>query len=172
MKAIVYTSSTGFTAAYAKMLGDKTALPVYALNEAKQKLKGGDDIIYMGWMFAGSVKDYKKAAGRYNIKLLLAVGMAPAEQGSVDELRSKTGVSAGTPIFYLQGGYAPEREKGLNKLLMSAMAKSMIKKFESKAERTPEDEIAIKMFKEGCDFVSEENLRPVLEYLNKQPLKD
>ena len=35
MDAIVYTSNTGFTEKYAKMLGGKLFLPVYSLEEAK-----------------------------------------------------------------------------------------------------------------------------------------
>ena len=41
MKAIVYTSNAGHTAAYAKLLGDKTGLPVYALEEAVKKIPKG-----------------------------------------------------------------------------------------------------------------------------------
>ena len=37
--AIVYTSNTGFTARYAAMLGERTALPVYSLDEAKAAQK-------------------------------------------------------------------------------------------------------------------------------------
>lgn len=33
MKAIVYTSNTGTTAEYAKLIGEKTGLPVYSFEE-------------------------------------------------------------------------------------------------------------------------------------------
>ena len=62
MKAIVYTSSTGHTTEYAKILGEKTGLPVYALNEALKQLSNGIEIIYLGWLFANGIKGYKKAA--------------------------------------------------------------------------------------------------------------
>ena len=39
MDAIVYTSNTGFTEKYAKLLGGKLFLPVYSLEEAKGKLE-------------------------------------------------------------------------------------------------------------------------------------
>ena len=38
IQAIVYTSNTGYTAEYARMLGEKTGLPVLTLNEAKKSL--------------------------------------------------------------------------------------------------------------------------------------
>ena len=44
MKAIVYTSNTGHTAEYAKILGEKTGLPVYALSEAAKQLSNGTEI--------------------------------------------------------------------------------------------------------------------------------
>ena len=56
MKAIVYTSNTGFTARYAQMLGEKLALPVLELKDACKQLPKGTEIIYMGWLFASAVK--------------------------------------------------------------------------------------------------------------------
>lgn len=37
--AIVYVSNTGYTKAYAQMLGNQTGLPVYPLEEAQKVLK-------------------------------------------------------------------------------------------------------------------------------------
>ena len=37
IRAIVYTSHTGFTARYAGMLGEATGVPVYPLKEADRK---------------------------------------------------------------------------------------------------------------------------------------
>ena len=48
MDAIVYTSNTGFTEKYAKLLGGKLFLPVYSLEEAKGKLAAGAEIIWAG----------------------------------------------------------------------------------------------------------------------------
>lgn len=36
--SIVYTSNTGYTREYAVLLGEKTGLPVYSLEEADKKL--------------------------------------------------------------------------------------------------------------------------------------
>jgi hypothetical protein len=75
MKAIVYTSKTGSTKRYAEMLSAETGLPAYALDGAGKKLAKGSEIIYMGWIMANSVKGYKKAAGRYAVRAVCAVGM-------------------------------------------------------------------------------------------------
>ena len=46
--AIVYTSNTGYTAEYARLLGQATGLTVYSLTEAAEKLTGGKPILYLG----------------------------------------------------------------------------------------------------------------------------
>lgn len=75
MKAIVYTSNTGSAAQYAALLAKETALPVYALAEAVKKLPRGTEILYVGWLMAGTVKGYKKAAKRFAVQAVCAVGM-------------------------------------------------------------------------------------------------
>lgn len=37
-KAIVYTSNTGYTEEYARLLGEETGLPVYSLKDASDSL--------------------------------------------------------------------------------------------------------------------------------------
>ena len=54
IQAIVYTSNTGYTAEYARMLGEKTGLPVLTLDEAKKSLPARAPILYLGWLMAGS----------------------------------------------------------------------------------------------------------------------
>ena len=78
MNAIVYTSNTGFTAQYAKLLGEKLCLPVYPLNTAEEELAAGTEILYLGWLMAGKVKGYKQAAKRYRIAVVCGVGMHTA----------------------------------------------------------------------------------------------
>ena len=56
MKAIVYTSQTGHTQRYAQMLAERTGVPAYSLKEAGKSLRRGEEIFYMGWLMAGTVK--------------------------------------------------------------------------------------------------------------------
>lgn len=67
MRAIVYTSNTGSTEKYAKMLSHQIVVPAYSMKEAKKMLKPGAEIIYMGWIMAGKIKGYTEAARKYNI---------------------------------------------------------------------------------------------------------
>lgn len=56
MNAIIYTTNTGSTEHYAKLLAQITGLPVYSLAEAKKRVFAGAEVIYLGWIMAGSVK--------------------------------------------------------------------------------------------------------------------
>lgn len=60
MKAIIYTTNTGSTAQYAKMLAEKTGLQAFSMEEAKSKVEAGSEIIYLGWIMAAQVKGCKK----------------------------------------------------------------------------------------------------------------
>lgn len=77
ISAIVYTSHTGHTKEYADLLGRKTGLSVYDLKEARLTLPQGSEIIYLGWLMAGSVKGYAAAKKRFSVKAVCGVGMAP-----------------------------------------------------------------------------------------------
>ena len=68
MKAIIYTTNTGSTAQYAKMLAEQTGLPAFSMEEAKSKVEAGSEIIYLGWIMAAQVKGYKAAAKKYKIR--------------------------------------------------------------------------------------------------------
>ena len=62
MNAIIYTTNTGSTEHYAKLLAQKTGLPVYSLAEAKKRVFAGAEVIYLGWIMAGSVRAEKRTS--------------------------------------------------------------------------------------------------------------
>ena len=62
IEAIVYTSNTGYTEEYARMLSKSTGLRALLLKDAVKALKRGTPVIYMGWLMAGIINGYKKAA--------------------------------------------------------------------------------------------------------------
>ncbi|MBE6949315.1 MAG: hypothetical protein E7456_05655 [Ruminococcaceae bacterium] len=166
INAIVYTSNTGYTAQYAKMLGENTGLPVYTLAEAKGKLAGGDGIVYLGWLMAGMVKDYKKAAKRYNITAVCSVGMNPTGT-QTQEVRNSNKIPENVPVFTLQGGYDYDRLRGINKFLMSIVSKILIKKISDNPNKTESDKEILDMLINGGSLVREENLAAVTDWLKK-----
>ena len=75
MNAIIYTTNTGSTERYARLLAQKTGLPAYSLAEAKKQVFAGAEVIYLGWIMAGSVKGYAEVTKRYQVRAVCAVGM-------------------------------------------------------------------------------------------------
>ena len=163
MDAIVYTSNTGFTEKYAKLLGGKLFLPVYSLEEAKGKLAAGAEIIYLGWLMAGTVKGYKPAVRRYRIRAVGAVGMA-ATGTNTDQVRKSNHLPEKIPVFTLQGGYDSSQLNPVHKAMMKMVEKMFVQKLEDKLDRSPEEDAMLDMLLHGGDYVREENLAELLQW--------
>lgn len=159
VNAIVYTSATGFTRRYAQMLGERTGLPVHDLRGGIPPVRG-TRVLYLGWLFAGGVKDLARARKKWDVQAVCAVGMAPAEMAQDAGIRAREHLGD-IPLFYLQGGYAPEKLTGICRPMMWMMTKKVTKE-------PPKDEQEAHMqrvFREGADFVDEKYLEPVLAWL-------
>lgn len=163
MNAIVYTSNTGFTAQYAKMLGEKLNLPVYSLDEAKGELAAGAEVLYLGWLMAGRVKGYKQASKRYKITVVCGVGMG-ASGSQIEDIRKGNAIQKDTPVFTLQGGFELGKLHGLYRFMMSTMRGTVGKKLAAKPDKTAEEQDMMDLLQNGGSRVSEENLRPVVEW--------
>ncbi len=161
---IVYSSETGFTAEYARLLAEKSGLKALSLEEAMGQLAQGEEILYMGWLMAGSIYGYKKAMKRWIIKGVCAVGMGPC--GSRKEETAKANrLPADLPLFTLQGGYAPDRLKGIHKLMMAMVARVLIKKIKAEAPNEENQEI-LRLLQNGGSAVCAENLGAVRDWLS------
>ena len=163
MKAIVYTSNTGHTAAYAKILGEKTGLPVYAWAEAVKLLSKGTEIIYLGWLFASKIKGFKKAIKRYRISAILAVGLC--DTGTLlDETRKANAIPDTLPLFTLQGGIDRAKLRGISKLMINMLGKGL----SSQKERTETDERMLYLITHDASYVCEENAAAFLTWFFAQ----
>ena len=163
MKVIVYTSNTGHTAEYSKMLGAKIGLPVYSLNEAAKKLQKGTEIIYLGWLFANNIKGYKKATKKYKISAICAVGLCDTGT-AVAEVRKANSISEETPLFTMQGGMDKTKLRGINKFMINMLTKGL----SSKKERTENDERMLELLTHDKNYVSEENITAFMKWFNEQ----
>ena len=166
MDAIVFTSNTGFTAQYARLLGEKLGLPVCSLDEAKGTLEEGTEILYLGWLMAGLVKGYKKAAKRYRIAAVCGVGMG-AGGSQIKEVRKGNAIPENIPLFTLQGGFELNKLHGIYKFMMNTMKRTVGKKLAAKPDKTADEQDMLDLLLRGGSRVSEENLRPVLEWCGK-----
>ena len=166
IQAVVYTSNTGSTEQYARLLGQETDLPVCSLAEARKTLSTGTHIVYLGWVMAGSIQGYADAARLFQIPMVCAVGMEPA--GKEQELREKNGIPQDAALYPLQGGYLPDRLRGLQKLMMRMLTGSMAKKLAAKANRTPEEDDLLELMRHGGSRVAPEKLAEPIRWYRER----
>lgn len=162
ISAIIYTSDTGFTRRYAQLLSRASAIPAYDLEQRDCLPETGVRVFYLGWLCAGGIKGLSKARRRWQVQGVCAVGMSP--ENDLKTLAEHNRVEC--PLFYAQGGYAPEKLRGMNKLVMSVVTR-LIAKVQAKDVKSPEDAAQLAQFRTGCDFVDEGNLAPVLSWLRE-----
>ena len=163
IKAIVYTSQTGYTAAYAALLADKTGVKAVSLEEAVSAVPEQSEILYLGWLMAGKVQGYDKARKIYRVSALCGVGMGRTGT-QLDDIRRQNGVPEAMPVFSLQGGFDRTRLRGLYRFMMTVMAKTAGRSLANKVGRTPEEDDMIDLMTNGGSRVSEDNLTAVLAW--------
>ena len=167
MNAIIDTTNTGRTERYAKLLARKTGLPAYSLAEAKKRVFAGAEIIYLGWIMAGSVKGYAGAAKRYQVRAVCGVGMGQTGT-QTDSVRKKSAVPADIPLFTLQGNFDVKKLRGVYRPMMEIMVKTAGKGLAEKSDRTMEEDNMLDMMLHGGKRVKEENLSTVLDWYSAQ----
>lgn len=163
MNAIIYTTNTGSTERYAKLLAHETGLPAYSLAEAKKKVVSGTEVIYLGWIMASSVKGYAEAAKHYKVRAVCAVGMGQTGT-QTDVVREKNNIPARIPLFTLQGNFNVKKLHGAYRLMMDIMIKTAGKGLANKQDRTPEEDDMLDMMIHGGERVSVDNLSTVLDW--------
>ncbi len=162
MKAIVFTSNTGHTAEYAKILGEKTGLPVYSLKDAQKVLESNTQIIYLGWLFANAVKGYKKASRKFKVCAVCAVGLCDTGT-AITEVRKANAMPDEMPLFTMQGGMDKTKLHGINKFMINMLTKGLT----SKNEKTKDDERMLELLTHDKNYVSEENTIAFMEWFSK-----
>ena len=161
--AIVYTSNTGHTRQYALLLGEQTGLPVYTLDGAGSQLPGGSSVIYLGWIHASRVKDYSKAASRFDLCAVCGIGLC--DTGTlICEVRKATSIPESIPLFTLQGGIDRSRLKGMDKLMISMLTKGLA----AQKERSAQDDQMLQLLSKDESYVSPENLAEVLQWYKER----
>lgn len=157
MKAVIYETNTGSTKRYAEMLAEKLGIPAYSLKEANKALAKDEEAVFLGWVFANKIQGLKKAQKRWNLLCVCAVGMNP----SVEQYHKilKEANPTDLPIFYLRGKMDPKSLKWLQRKLIETICADLEK------QKKPGTEEMISVLKNGCDFVSEDNLKEVLAYI-------
>lgn len=163
MKAIVYTTNTGSSKAYAEMLGEKTGLPVYAWDTVQSAPESGAEIIYIGWLMAGSVVNLEKARKKYTVRAVCAVGLTASAE-MVQNVRTRNKLPADLPLFLVQGAYDKQKLRGMYRFAMNIVGAMLEKKIAAIADRSDEEERILTMLREGGSGVNEAYLAPLLAW--------
>ena len=128
-QAIFYTSHTGYTLRYALMLADAWDLHVYDMKKDAKKLPAGTPVFYLGWLMAGSLKGYKKAARRFSVAGAAAVGMGKSDE-QTQGVRTRHKIPGNISLFGLRGGYDSRKITGFYRSMMNTLEKFLSKKIE------------------------------------------
>ena len=115
-------------------------------------------MLYLGWLCAGRIQGLAQARKRWEVQAVCAVGLAPMPPEGVEGLAAAHRLGS-TPLFYLRGGYAPDRVRGMYRLMMQPMLRMTAKSQE------PEQRVMHTVLVQGGDFTSEKLLSPVLTWL-------
>ena len=140
---------------------------MYSLAEAKKRVFAGTEVIYLGWIMAGSVKGYAEAAKRYRVRAVCGVGMGQTGT-QTDSVWKKSAISADIPLFTLQGNFDVKKLHGVYRLMMEIMVKTAGKGLAEKKDRTPEEGDMLDMMLHGGERVKAENLSAVLDWFSAQ----
>ena len=166
--AIVYQSKTGFTKQYAEMLGGSEHLEVLPLKEAEQKLSSGTPVFFLGPLSAGRIVGLERARKAFLLRGVCGVGMSPPSPELPEKLRQDNQLD-GLPVFYLQGGWAPDRVSPMTRAMVNLVTRSTRKALQAKgADRTPQEDAMLDMLLHGGSFVSPDNLALLQIWLSKQ----
>ena len=157
--AIVYVSNTGFTTRYAAMLSARLGIPAHPLAWALKELPAGTPVIHMGWLMAGSVRDCRKAARRFDVRAVVGVGLG--DTGAQDEqARKACRLPADVPVFTVQGGMKLSELQGPYRIAIRLLTRAMA----AKKNPTPGEARMTALLQAGGDFVSEKELAAVLAW--------
>lgn len=157
---IVYESKTGFTKKYADMLAAKTKLNAIRVNEIS-RISQDEEIIFLGWLKVGKIQGLNKLK-KHRVIAVCGSGTAQTAEPNTETVVARNKIE-NIPFFYLRGGCFPLRElKGMDKIMLSMFVK-ILKGRKDKGEKTEE---AISNIENGFDGVKENNLEPVLNWIN------
>lgn len=160
---VIYTSNTGYTEQYAKMLAKALDTFAYSLDRVPECHRG-KDCIYMGWLMAGGIKGYKKAKKLFKVRAVVGVGMGPDNPSLVPGFRESMKIKSKVAVFYLQGGFDLDRLKGPYKLIMKLKIKEIAGRLGTKTDRTPAEDLTLAMTMGAASAVDEKNLAPIIAW--------
>ena len=165
---IVYRSNTGFTMEYALMLGKAEKVKAFSVPEAEERVSPEEPVLYMAPLMAGHITGLGQAVKGYALKGVCGVGMSPPSRQTLETL-SRANPVPNIPIFYLQGGWAPQKVGWLKRRMVHMVTRSTRQALGEKgSRRTPEEEAQYQLLVRGGSCVAFENLGSLRRWLKEQ----
>lgn len=163
---VIYKSTTGFTAKYAKWIAEALLCTAVAAEKAKNiDLSAYDAVVFGGWFFAGSIKGFKEYRQKFadfkGRKAVFAVGATPPSAPEAaatlnacftDEERKTTGT------FFMQGGLDYSHMGAIDKAMMRMMCAVMKKQKGADSEE-------YKTISQSFDATDKNAIAPLIEYI-------
>ena len=176
--AVIYTSETGATGHYAKMIAEKTGGDLYDLKTAKKTdLYRYDAIVYGGWLCVEGIRHiswFKKNMDQWSGKKLavFCVGISssdsPEIEGMFQRLFSEEEAKR-VKNFYIQGGFEYDKKSIVSALVARTTIKAMKEKkngAEKAEDFLTEEEEKISLLMEGnYDACDEKEIEAIVSYL-------
>ena len=159
---IVYQSNTGFTRQYAQMLAKAEKLKVYELSQDQPPK--GTETLFLGPLMAGHISGLDEANKRFSLQAVCGVGMSPPGPAVRASIR-RANYLADLPMFYLQGGWAPQRVGWLKRRMVNMVTRSTRKALQAKGSRTPEEQAQLDFLVKGGSCVAYQNLDEIRAWL-------
>ena len=145
--AVVYNSCTGSCKKYAQLISEQLGVP--AVEFGKARIAGDGKVVYIGWLFAGKIKDLDKAFDMYDIGAVVQVGMSAVYENSEKTGREKNGIAGDIPLFCLQGGFDLKKLPLPLRLIMKVKNKDIVSRLKAKPELNEQEKATLKMAETG-----------------------
>ena len=127
----------------------------------------GAEIVYLGWIMAGTIKGYSAAVRHYQVQAVCAVGMGRTGT-QTDAVRKKNCIPGECPLFTIQGNFDVNKLHGMYRMMMELMIRTAGKALAGKKDRTAEEDDMLDMMLRGGERVRRENQMEVLEWYHLQ----
>ena len=166
ISAVVYHSKTGSCKKYAQMISAKLAVPCYSLESSHVRADG--KVLYVGWVMAGKVVGYEKAARAFDVIAVVAVGMAPVTADSAIRGRTANKIPDSMGFFCLQGGFNIHKLPLPMRFVLGFVTRDIVRKLGAKKEHaslTPQEEATYNMARYGVGEPAEWNVDEVVAWV-------
>lgn len=173
MKTIViYKSKTGYTQQYAMWLAEELKCKAIKLgNVNKVNLSEYDTIIYGGGIYATNISGFKSFVKRLKDQttkriLIFSVGSAAFSE-DVRELIVKKNITDANldyPLYYMQGGFDPEKLSFFMRFMLKMVASNIKKKqLKNPDAVSKDDQMFLDFFQTTHSNLNKDSLNPLIE---------